>query len=101
MLLRFATKNRDGKWRFDIAGVGATYSQEILATYWIPGQTVTGYALRSANQQMVTGIITNVVREFLPDIKRVFRRKKTSEQPTLRPTLAPSAPPPAPRPGGQ
>jgi hypothetical protein len=87
--LRFFTKNQNGNYVFDIAGVGGVYAQEMIGTLWMPGQTITGFALRSANQQMVAGIVTNVVREFLPEIKRAFRKKPNDFVPPS------SVPPPA------
>lgn len=91
---QFFTYNQNGHFVFDLPGVGSAYAQEIIGVQWIPGRTVTGYAIRSANQQMVQGIVTNIVREFLPDMKRMFKKKPTVSTPP-----PPAAPPPPPPPG--
>jgi hypothetical protein len=89
---QFMTYNSAGHYVFDLPSVSATYLQEIIGVQWVPGRTVTGYGLRSANQQMVQGIAVNMLREFLPDIKRAFRRKPPVAAPP--PPAAPQPPPP-------
>ncbi len=89
---RFVTMHKSGRIVPDVAGVSAVYLQEMIGVQWVPGRTVTNYAIRSANQQMVQGMLSNVFREFLPDIKRAFRRKPAA---ALPPPPVPAAPPPA------
>ncbi len=90
---QFFTYNQNGKYVFDLPSVGAIYVQEIVGAQWVPGRTVTGYAIQSANQQLVQGVVTNIVREFLPDMKRLFKRKPAAATPP--PPASPPPPPPA------
>jgi hypothetical protein len=79
VFFEFFTRSRSGKIVFDLPNIGGIYVQEIVGSRWLPNRTITGYAVPNANQQIVQGIVSNVVREFLPDIVRVFRRKRSSQ----------------------
>ncbi len=85
--------HESGRPVVDVAGISAIYLQEIIGAQWVPNRTVTGYALQSANQQMVQGVFSNLFREFLPDLKRVFRRGGGAPPPVPPPPPI-SGPPP-------
>jgi len=89
---QFFTYNQNGHFVFDLPGIGAAYAQEIIGVQWMPGRTVTGYAIQSGNQQMVQGVVSNIIREFLPDMKRMFKRKSSNAVPP--PPATPHPPPP-------
>jgi hypothetical protein len=61
-------------WPRILSVYGASYA----ASQWTPGQTFRGEGLRSVNEHFITAIGWNVAREFLPEIKRLFRRKKAT-----------------------
>jgi hypothetical protein len=70
------TLNRDGKRVFNWPRVVAVYSSEMLSAAWTPRQKWSAYGVQSANEQMLFGWFTDVIREFLPDAKRAFRKMK-------------------------
>jgi hypothetical protein len=91
---QFMTRHRSGRHVPDLPGIAAAYLQEIIGTTWVPNQTVTGYALKTANQQLIQGVVSNLIREFLPEMKRVVRWK-TKPAPAVPPPPALPPPPPA------
>jgi hypothetical protein len=78
----FLTYNRDGKRRLDIGGIAGIYGGPMVMTTWNPSRyTALGYGIRQGN--MAAGITTGiyVIREFSPELKRLFRqRDKTSQR---------------------
>ena len=75
VLYRFITLNRDGKRVFNLPPLLGTFAAEMLATKWTPGEKWSAHGVRSANEQVVFGIGMNVLKEFLPDIRRKLKRK--------------------------
>jgi hypothetical protein len=78
----FLTYNRDGKRRLDIGGIAGIYGGPMVMTTWYPSRyTALGYGIRQGN--MAAGITTGiyVIREFSPELRRLFRhRDKTSQR---------------------
>jgi len=68
------TCNGDGKRTLDIAGLAGLYGGAMAMTTWYPSRhTALGYGVRQGN--MAVGITTGiyVIREFSPELKRLFR----------------------------
>ena len=78
----FLTYNRDGKRRLDIGGIAGIYGGPMVMTTWYPSKyTALGYGIRQGN--LTAGITSGiyVIREFSPELKRLFRhRDKTDER---------------------
>ena len=64
----------------DISGLAGIYSGPMLMTEWYPGKyTATGYGVRRANIAVGVTSAIYVIREFSPEIKRAFHRRKAGE----------------------
>lgn len=77
----FLTYNRVGKRRLDIGGIAGIYGGPMLMTTWYPrNYTALGYGLRQGN--LALGITTGiyVIREFSPELKRLFRRHDETDE---------------------
>lgn len=72
----FVSYNRRGERVFYVSRIAGAFGGEALSTVWLPGQKwyVEGY--QGAIQQITIGSLVNVMREFGPEIKRKFRRKR-------------------------
>jgi len=69
------TYNNDGKTRPAFASLGATYAGSMITTLWLPKRyTALGDGVRDANLQVAFGGMFNLVEEFWPEIKRIFKR---------------------------
>ena len=68
--------NRQGNRVFYVSRLAGAFGSEALSSARLPGQKryVEGY--QGAMQQMSIGSPFNVLREFGPELKRTFRRKK-------------------------
>jgi hypothetical protein len=76
----FFTYGDNGHIYPDISGLAGIYGGPMLMAEWYPGKyTATGYGVRRANVGI--GIISAiyVIREFSPEIKRAFHRRKAAE----------------------
>ncbi len=71
----FLTRNREGKARFDWARVAGAYASGFIANTWYPDRFGPRDALRIGNQQYGFDFAGSVFEEFLPDWKKLFRRK--------------------------
>ena len=71
----FLTYNNNGKRRLDIGGIAGMYGGPMLMTTWYPrNYTALGYGIRQGNLAAgITGGIY-VIREFSPELNRLFRR---------------------------
>ena len=77
----FLTYNSAGKRRVDIGGIAAIYGGPMLMTTWYPrNYTALGYGIRQGN--LAAGITTGiyVLREFSPELKRLFRRHDETDE---------------------
>ncbi len=72
----FVTYNDDGKVRPAIANLVADYGGAFAQIAWYPSRyTVRGDGVRFGNLALGFNFIANLINEFTPDIKRVFKRK--------------------------
>lgn len=74
------TYNQDGKRTLDIAGLAGLYGGPMVMTTWYPSRyTALGYGVRQGN--IAVGITTGiyVIREFSPELKRLFRPRKAKD----------------------
>jgi hypothetical protein len=75
LLFTLVTYNNSGKVRPAIASVGSIYAASMITTLWMPNRyTVLGDGVRDGNLQLGLNGAFNLVEEFLPDIKKVFKR---------------------------
>lgn len=72
----FVTYNDEGKIRPAIANLAADYGGAFAQIAWYPSRyTVRGDGVRFGNLALGFNFIANLINEFTPDIKRIFRRK--------------------------
>ncbi|MCS7078506.1 MAG: hypothetical protein NZ585_00445 [Chloracidobacterium sp.] len=72
----FVTYNDEGKIRPAIANIVADYGGAFAQIAWYPSRyTVRGDGVRLGNLALSFNFVTNLINEFTPDIKRVFKRK--------------------------
>jgi len=70
----FLTKNNSGQTRLDLPVLAGTYGAGMLSTYWYPARyQPLSDGVRNGNQQMALTIGLNFLREFEPDLKRMFK----------------------------
>ncbi|MDX2179154.1 MAG: hypothetical protein SFV18_06145 [Bryobacteraceae bacterium] len=74
----FVMKNREGKWRPNIPGWTGGLAATSIAVYgWYPSSERNFRQVYQAGvAQLVFPLAFNVVNEFIPDIQRVFKKKK-------------------------
>jgi hypothetical protein len=76
------TYNREGERRLDIGGIAGSYGGPmVMTTRYLSKYTALGYGVRQGNlaAAITTGIY--VIREFSPELKRLFQHgDKTDER---------------------
>lgn len=71
----FTARTPDGRSTFTLAKVAGVYAGAMISTAWYPDRyTATGDGVRFGNVSAATGALTNIAREFWPEIRRFFRR---------------------------
>jgi hypothetical protein len=76
----FFTYGDNGHLYPDISGLAGIYAGPMLMTEWYPAKyTATGYGVRQANIAVGVTSAIYVIREFSPEIKRAFHRRKTRD----------------------
>lgn len=76
----FLTYGNNGHLYPDISGLAGIYGGSMLTTEWYPGKyTATGYGVRQGNIAVGVTSAIYVIREFSPDIKRAFHRRKNKD----------------------
>lgn len=75
-VLSFMTYDRNGKKVFNVMNFAGAFGSEYIAGQWTPGTNPTVAGYQGAVQQIGAGWIFNVLREFGPEMKRAFTRKK-------------------------
>jgi len=71
----FIARKRDGSTTFTIAKVASYYGAGMISTAWYPDRyTATGDGVRLGTISLVSGTGASVIREFWPEIRRLFRR---------------------------
>jgi hypothetical protein len=74
LLFTLVTYTNSGKVTPAIASVGSTYAASMITTFWLPKRyTALGDGVRDANLQMGFNGVFNLVEEFWPEIKKVFK----------------------------
>lgn len=72
----FVTYNDDGKIRPAIANIVADYGGAFAQIAWYPSRyTVRGDGVRFGNLALGFNFIANLINEFTPDVRRIFKRK--------------------------
>jgi hypothetical protein len=72
----FVTHNSSGRPVPHVAGIGSAFAAEFTGNLWMPeGYGTASRALRGAGMQLGVGSAFNLVREFAPDLKRLFTGK--------------------------
>ena len=75
LLFTVVTYNDRGKMTPAIASVGSTYAASMITTLWMPKRyTMLGDGVRDGNLQLAFGGMFNLVEEFWPEIRKVFKR---------------------------
>jgi len=72
----FVTSDRTGRRRPHIARVGGVFAAEFTGNLWMPaGYSDASHAMSGVGMQLALGGASNVIREFRPELKRVFIRR--------------------------
>lgn len=72
----FVTYDRRGHRRPHISRVGAAFAAEFTGNLWMPaGYRDTSKAVRGVGIQLGVGSAFNLIREFAPELKRMFIRQ--------------------------
>lgn len=75
----FLTKNTEGKTRLDVPSLASAYAAGMLSTYWYPARfNPLTDGVRNGNQQEAFTIGVNILKEFSPELKRLFRRRRAT-----------------------
>jgi hypothetical protein len=76
----FLTYDRNGRRTPDIAGLAGLYVGPIVMTTWYPSRfTELGYGVRQGNLAVGITAGVNVIREFSPELKGLFRHRGSRE----------------------
>jgi len=74
LLFTLVTFTNSGKVTPAFANVGATYAASMITTFGLPKRyTVLGDGVRDGNMQMGFNGVFNLIEEFWPDIKKIFK----------------------------
>jgi len=72
----FVTYDRNGRRAPNVSKVGAAFAAEFTGNLWMPkGYRDTPTAIRGVGVQLGVGSAFNLIREFSPELKRIFTRK--------------------------
>lgn len=71
----FFTYNRDGRPVPHISHLVGQVGSEFIAAKWVPGRTWRTELAPGLIEQVSLGWVSNIAREFAPELKRVLRRK--------------------------
>ncbi len=72
----FLTYNRQGRPVLHVSHLAGQFGSEMIAASWIPGRTWRSELVPGIVEQVSLGWLSNIAREFAPEIKRLLRRKK-------------------------
>lgn len=72
----YMTYNRHGRPVFNISALAGQVGSEAIASTWIPDRSVGAQIKKGLIEQVSIGWLSNVAREFSPEIKKLFKRKK-------------------------
>jgi len=72
----FVTRNKEGQTRFDLPAMGSAYAGSMISMEWYPHRyTPWGDGVRYGHYQAGLVVGLNVLREFMPDVKRILKIK--------------------------
>lgn len=73
----FVTRARDGRLTFNASNFMSSYGAGMLASYMLPSESYEPlkYGVRQGHILIAAHAGSNLLKEFTPDIKRLFRRK--------------------------
>jgi hypothetical protein len=72
----FFTYSQSGARVFDISGLGGIYAGSMLPMYWHPRRySPLGQGVRAGNFAVVFQAVSNIAKEFQPDLKRLISKK--------------------------
>jgi hypothetical protein len=75
LLFTVVTYNNGSKKTPAVAGVGSIYAASMITSLWMPKRyTMLGDGVRDANLQLAYVGMFNLVEEFWPEIRKVFKR---------------------------
>lgn len=72
----FMTYNNAGRPVVNVGALAGQFGSEAIASTWIPNRTVGVQLRKGLIEQVSIGWLSNVAKEFAPEIKRAFKRKK-------------------------
>ena len=73
----FVTRSQSGRLTFNSSNFMSSYGAGMLATYMLPSESYEPlkYGVRQGHILIAAHAGSNLLKEFTPDIKRLFRRK--------------------------
>jgi hypothetical protein len=72
----FVTYDRSGRRTPHVARVGSVIAAEFTGNLWMPkGYRDTSTAMRGVGVELAVGSAFNLIREFAPELKRIFTRQ--------------------------
>jgi hypothetical protein len=72
----FVTYDRNGRRTPHVTRVGSVFAAEFTGNLWMPaGYRDASTALRGVGMELGAGAAVNLVREFAPELKRMFKRQ--------------------------
>lgn len=75
LISNFTAGTRDGGSTFTAVKVASRYAGAVVSTTWYPDRySAWGDGVRLGTLSVASGTVLNVVREFWPEIRRLFRR---------------------------
>ncbi len=75
-LYSFLTYNRQGRPVLHVSHLAGQFGSEMIAASWVPGRTWKSELVPGVVEQVSFGWLSNIAREFAPEIKRLLRKKK-------------------------
>lgn len=91
----FVTLDGKGKTVLNWPKLVAAYGVGMLASTYTPGMKWSAEGLRMGTAQVSFGMVSDLVKEFVPDLLKKMRRKKAPEPPPATPAPVQAAKPDA------
>ncbi len=77
----FLTYNNDGKPVFNISHLGGQVASEFIAAQWTPHSNLGRGLTMGIVEQVTFGWVSNIAKEYAPELKRLLSRKKKKTTP--------------------
>lgn len=77
----FLTFNRHGKPVLNVSHIAGQVGSEFIAAKWVPGRTWRHELAPGVLEQVSLGWVSNIAREFAPELKRALTRKRKPAKP--------------------